>query len=634
MMAAGVLVAAFALAAGVYVVVPRLQAPQASVDAQAAREVEKARRLLDQFSENEERLATQLEALAQAGVDTQLSDELIGRMLNSDHRDFLTDEEERLRDVIGNDFAARSALDQRYREALKPEDQTPPVQPFRGFGANLPAMSEAIRAGRAGRAELLAANEKILAEALQIVNQALAITEDDVSSSSDLAANRLKGAILFDQGVGADRRADVSRAAAERSRRTLAAWAQRAEALQADTDLVQNSRVQEQLATAEQRGQELQQLLAQKQAEVDRLQSTADDLAARLAATRATADEARAALDRLEETGADLTDPDGMKKFVKEYTDRAAIYRDAVREAQALEFGTLRNARIDDSEDYLTGKYVAEGGPIEVERGLTAYQRDLASAQRELQVVQQQIDAHRDDVAALNELQQKYAAQAESARAELVELRRRASDLYTRLDKDLSEAAATEDDALKKLDQSVAAYKKAASVAMSRASEASTPPLSPEQESRSPRGLIQEDTWIQANIQFQQSAARLRQAMIYYDRFRDASVDAEWLPRVAELLELQPVNAEARAAQRDEAQEKGIEAATEASKLVESLGPRLQRHWTVPAQTADARYMLVLFGQEDLRTNVLDNYEVAVRGREDSPYVKAYQERLEMLRER
>lgn len=633
-MATGVLIAAFAVAAGVYVAVPRLQDPQATVNSQSAREVEKARRLLERFSENEERLARLLAALAQAGVDTGLSNDLIDRMLNSEHRDFLTDEEDRLREITGNDFAVRSALDQRYRDALKAGEAPPPLRPFGGFGANLPAMSEAIRTGQAGRAKLLAANEKILAEALQIVNQALAITEDDASSSSDLAANRLKGMILFLQGVGADRQAQLSRAAAERSRRTLATWTQQAEALLAETNLVRGSRVQEQLAAADARGRELEQLRAEKQTEVDQLQATADDLAARLASAQTAADEARAALDRLEETGVDLTDPDGLKTFVDAYTTRAAIYRKAVREAQALEFGTLRNARIDDSGDYLEGEYVAEGGPIEIQRGLTTYRQDLASAQRELQVVQERIDAHRDDVAALTELQAQYAARAESARVKLTALRSGAAGVYSELNKDLSEAAATEDDALQKLDQSVAAYKKAANAAMTRASDASASPLSPEQEGRSPRGLIQGDTWIQANVQFQQSTARLRQAMIYYDRFRDASADAELFTRIAEPLQLEPIDPAARSAQREEAREKGIEAATEAAKLVEGLGPRLQRHWTVPAQTADARYMLVLFGEEDLRTNVLDNYEVAIRGREDSPYVKAYQERLQMLRGR
>lgn len=480
-------------------------------------------------------------------------------------------------------------------------------------------------------AEIVAQNEKFLSEALRRVDEALATTSGDVTAANDLSANRLKGAILVNQGLFAHRKAQMLRSRADAVAGDLAARALRVESLRTQTDLVAKSNIEALLAKSEEDGRKLAAKRDELQIKIDQSQAAVNDMSARLARAQQTTDEARAVMERMEEAGADLSDPEGFHKFSAAYAAQAETYRNAVREAQELQFGTLSNARIGGTGDLLRADYVpAEGGAIEIRRGRDALQRDLEQLQAQSQVIAEGTEANRVNAQGLNELKARYAAAEQDASKQIAATQTEAKDSFDRLNQATAEACAAEDEALAKLGQAVAALRTAERSAIERG-RVDTSSMSPEKAARSPEALIEKDRGLPAGLQFQSADALVLTGVVACDKFQHAMTRLELLERIRETLALAATDSEALGKRRDEAKETGLAAAGEAVQLLERASGPLRDHWTLPAQAAAARYLLVLFGETDAMNSVLANYEQAIGDRKGSARVAAYQDRLGVL---
>ena len=130
------------------------------------------------------------------------------------------------------------------------------------------------------------------------------------------------------------------------------------------------------------------------------------------------ANEARQILDKMATDGMDFADQEGLQKFSVMYTAQSKLYREALRRAQIIEFGTLDNAMIDDSRDFLKGEYLPTDGSGEVSprRGLCHLRADLAEAEGQAAAAGETLAALDETIAAMVETRETLTGRSAAAR--------------------------------------------------------------------------------------------------------------------------------------------------------------------------------------------------------------------------
>ncbi|MCH7814849.1 MAG: hypothetical protein IID40_12610, partial [Planctomycetes bacterium] len=464
-----VVMAAVVVGSGVvYWAVPALSSDQDRVDAELQEHVERARRLMADVGENEERLAVVLEGLRAAGVP-DLGETELTELVEAD-RDLLVDAEDRLKQINNRRRAENQRLQQRIADA-----GGEPAMPLPdGFGRNVPQMVAAIRAGLAARQELLDAHRALLDQAHEAIQQALAFSSGEVTGQNHPLAQNMLGVVLYAQGTAIHRQAQPQRRAAAGPRSRLQAIAAELVEQAGEGQLPKHAGVDERIAQAEQEHSRRSAALADQKAEMAALAGRIADLEAQLAEQKSMADRARIQLDALVAEGMDLADPDGLQKFADAYGAQSLIYRQALREAQILEFGTLNNATIDASGDYLTGRYVPEtsDGSIEAQPGVFHLQGELADLQAQATKREELLSSIQSEVEAGRAAQQRLAERVATATRREQELKTQAGDALTELSEAIDTAVQTEDRALAKLSAAQRAFQAAARAVQSQQSDA------------------------------------------------------------------------------------------------------------------------------------------------------------------
>lgn len=628
----GVVIAAgFIVAGGVYLAAPSLQSDRAIVDREVGEHVERARRLLDRVGANQERLAVVLKGLELAQV-RDLDDERIDELVEED-RELLANAQDRLQDIYRRHSARRVDLADRMASA----GGEPLEPPSARFGANVGQMAGAIRAGLAARDELLQQNEQLLEAALQAIQEAMAVQRGDWDGRTDPAVLRLQGMTHYVRGTAFHRQARWLRDRAHGPRRTLRAAAAELAKLAGEQQIVQRSEIDARIADAQADRQRYQAALDETQESIAGLEATISNMEPRLADQQALADEARQILDALADEGIDFADPQGFRKFSVQYTGQSQIYRQALRAAQVLEFGTLGNATIDSSGDFLTGAYLPADGasPIVPQRGLLHYRAELAELQTQASAMTETVAALDRKIEELQQAKARLVQQAADSADRAEALRVLAEQAYDALIASLDQAWEFEDRAIAGLNAAVRSFRSAAQHAQTRARDAgeAVAGLSPEAAEHSPEAAFAADDWPSAGNAGRAADAQLRLAIIYYDRFRDLTEDDQLVESLADLLEIDE-DEEDFGELADQAREAGLAAAEEATEGLFRASRRLDQHYSLTAEIGSAYYLQALFGRRELVRTAIENFAAAVEGREDSPYVRQYLERLDQLRRR
>ncbi|MFQ5490003.1 MAG: hypothetical protein ACE5GE_04710 [Phycisphaerae bacterium] len=627
-LAGTVMVAAFAVAAGLYLTVPTMQNDRAVVDDQVRQGVARARRLLARLHDNQERLAVVLEGLRVAGLD-ELEDDQVEEMVEAD-RELLSGAEDRLREIVGQSRTRRQGLMNQYPLA---QDLPLPAPPG-GLGANLPQLTKAIREGLAARDRLLAENSELLDQALQAVRQGMTVQAGDVDGQRDPAALTLEGIILYAQGTAAQRKAALLRQRTIQPRgdlvRVAAQYAQR----QSEQSLPGASGLDGRIEEAREKSARKKQELAQLQEQLDQVQGTVADLEARLAKEQAASDQARSTLDKLAARELDSGDADAYRAFAEAYGRASAAFRQAVNNARVLEFGSLENARIDATGDLMTGEYVpADAGEIQPKRGLYHYRQELDVVQAQVDQTDRLVKDLESDIEAMRNAKASLAQRSTEMAQLAADLRQQAATLFAETTADLDEAWELEEQAIQKLGTAARKFKAAAQAHQSRQVEAreAFSGVAGDAASRMAEKLYSEDRWPGAGNIAREADAKMRLAMVQYQRYRGLLFQQELLDRLGEAAP-EDLDAETLSEDLETAREAGVQAAEDCIESLFKASRDMNQHFALTAQIAAAYYLESLFGDPKLAVVAMRNYEAAIQGREKSPFVTQYVERLDQIR--
>lgn len=608
-LAAALFIGLLVLGAGAFIAAPALEDDARVVNEQARLQVERARRLLDDYTAQWDRIGLLLDELRlDYGVDTDISapDEL---------SENLGDVYEELRDET---LAAH-----------------PPVNDKSRYSGDI---ARQMTEGVAARTELLEQNNRLLGDALAAVDEALRITRGSASSADNVEANRLKGVILYHMGVASQLEASMWRRKEAQPRRELVALTLDALVAQKNASLVEESEIGTRLSELNELADETQEVVDEIQAELTRIGTTIADLEGRLADARARADEARRGLERLASEGTDLISTGQTAEYARQYRQYSSDYDVAVREILALQSGTYTEASLEPYGDLLTGKYLGKDGQanLEIERGLNHYYSQRDAAQIRLQGSQESVEAIRADIARLEETQAQYEAKAQAARARVADAMSNATAVVSTLAELDSAAMSAEDSAIQSFDRSESAFRAANRSAESQASNARTEAgeLSPSVRDFSAADARSKERWTSGFLAGQAADAILAKAWVLYSRYAGQSRNAQVLAEAERVFELEAMQSSVQLEQAADAQAEGIAAVVSAMKDLERAHGATNRHWTLVAQAAGANYLLSLFGEAGYEQEALAGYRSATSGRESEIYAAGIVRRMRELEQR
>jgi len=610
-----VLIAALAACGVGWLILPLLQDAQRTVDAEAAVHLERARRLLEQYSHGLMYKSLLLDPLAESGVDVDIEDP--GELIEV--------AEDEYQEKHGELWKAYQPYDYDYRHP------NPPGPASASYGNLIRQIQEGIR----GRDELISENEDLLDEALGAVDQALSITAGDASSASYAEANRLKGVILYHIGLADRLFADVLRRAADPYRGELIAVGMRAAAAASVEKTAPDGGINEQIGFLQDKAAEAEAKLADDQKTLQQLNQTISDLETRLSAAQKRRDQARQALQTIQREGIDFSNPNAAEEFGARLLEQDRVYREASREAKSLEYGTYPNAEIESTGDYLSGSYVENGSTTDltVEHGLVHYRYELAVLAAGLREGHRALDDLRSDVARLEGIKNAHQADRDRVLQLAEEAKTNAPDVYAELNRIDSEAFAVEDDALELFERSIRASQRAAGAAREWATDArdATHGLSQNAKEQSAYTPRLEPGWMEGHIAAQMADARLARAWIYYRRYQTYTQNAKILADVAESLQLTEADRDAESIKASDAHDQGVDEISQAMKILERAHRDGERHWTFVAQQAGANHMLALFGHPEYIDDAIQAYDNAIKGREDEKFSEKFATRRDYL---
>ena len=597
-----------------WLLVPSLQDPQRRVDAAAAEQVERARRLLHRYNADLTHKSLLLDQLLEVDIDVEVEDP------------------EALAETLADEYQEEHEV---AWDAYQPVDWMDGPQEARANYGNIVGQ---IRGGIEARTELLEENEQWLEEALVAVGAALAITEGDASSRAHAEANHLKGIIQFHLGLAQWMQADARRQEAEPYRGELLARAGRVAQLHSAQTLVADSGIDGGIRNLQERAAEAEGALRERRQAHAALGETIASLEDRLSVAQSRAAEAAAAVDRLKATGADLSDPDGADAFARAFAEQDRVYRGAVREIQTLQAGTFPLAQIDRSGDFLTGSYVEDGSSkdLTVEHGLAHYRNEQRVLAAQIRVEEEALEDFRSAIGRLKGMRDGFQVEQDRAARQIPEAIAAAAVAFDELSRIESEAFAIEEETLELLDRAARTSKQAADGARdaTNAARERTQSLSPETKERSAFAQRLGNTSIGGHIRAQIADARLAKAWVYHQRHTAHARNAAILAEVAEPLQLKEADIESEQAKAEEAHDAGVEEINLAVAELEKVYRDAGRHWTLVAQEAGAIYMLALFGHPSYTEDAIEAYRSAVRGREEQAAAAPFVSRLDRLENR
>jgi hypothetical protein len=575
--------------------------------------VERARRLLHQYNGELAYRSILLEQLRDRQIDVDLADpQAVAENLADEYQE------------------AHAAL----WSLFEPKDwQQKPPRPAKAAYSNLAGQ---IRDGVKGRSAAVGENEKLLKAALVEIEQAFSAGES--SDAVLFEAKRLQGVIQYHRGMEERLRATVARSDAETHRRHLAALASDAIQWSSSRELSRESGIDGQI---ERLGEEIakgQTQLSRDEKELAALDANIKDVEARMAAAQSRADQARAALEKLQRDGVDFSDPDGGETFARQVGEHDLTYREAIRQAQSLEAGDLPKAEIDASGDFLRGKYL-EGGSsanVTVQPGLAHHRRERAVLAAKIDRQKQAVEDLRSDVTRLEGIRAAHVTAQDDALRRTNEAQPLAAEAYEELNRIESEAAAAEDAAIKFFDSAIRAFQEAASAVDAWVSTARerTQNLSHEAKERSAGSAREDDEWLGGHISAQVADTRLAKAWTYYERLLAASQNAAVLTAVSKTVKLTEADPSAERSKAEDARQKGVEEVTKAMEVLEKAHRRADKHWTITAQAAGTVYLLALFGQTDYAKDAIDAYRTALKNPDVEKRAETLVARLKRLESR
>lgn len=607
--------ALFVMATGAAaVMVPRMQSAHAAGEAEVNTHLERARRVLAQYDNN---LSVEAGIREVAGDESfELLSERLEELLDDPDLDITGEASKELKEYT--DRPEIKGLDSAEEELLKKiygpvnwQQHRSPRPPSRVSGAGM------INKGSAEQRRRLGTNPKLLADALQEVSVALAVSRGDYSAQQHAAANRLKGMILYEQGLALEQKLLLMRSRLAERRLALKRQASKIAALAQDQGLIAASEIESRIADAQAEQDRVAGAIGEKNARVSELQSKVDDLEERVAAAADRSAAAREAMETLQDMGVDLSNPDGLNQFNSAFNEQAGNYRRALAEAHALRYGTLEGATIDHTGDHVRGRYVPidRDGEIRQQRGLVHYRNDLETAQAELAKMEEQGAQQNQSVETLREVRRNLDQRVKQSADSVAERRAQAESDYAEFDELRGRVQEVEQKGINHFEKSIAAFRKAETGVRNeenRAREES--PDNPERKPYHYSAVAGDQGWLRGQILAQQADAEIAIGLILLGTYQDAGSN------IADLGELD-IARDDLAAWEETTKTSKTAAVERAQSAIDILDNKAQDrigdgNWTVAAEIGAAHYVLAVLDVDLEAERALEWYKVAVEGRE------------------
>ena len=597
------------------VLVPRtMQSPRLAANAEANRHIEKSRRLLAQYDTNLNVDAAYRQAHDEDSF--KLSSDRLEALLDDPDFDILGDATTELEDyarlpaISGMGRAEDELLRLSYGENEWRQHKSP-KPPSQVSGSMISKSASAYE-------RKLADNGKVLREALQAVGLALGVSRGDYSTSQHAGANRLKGMILYQQGLAISRRVSLLRRQLAVLRFSIKHLQEQNLKLSQDNNLVTDSEIGARIAEAK---QELDQVAARvrtQQGANSDLASLVADLDQRVTAAVERSEAAREGMAALEALGVDLSNPNGSAQFKQAYQEQAENYRLALAEAHLLQHGGLLNAVIDQGGDYLRGKYVPldKDQDIQVQRGLQHYRQDLESAQAELLKMQDAETQLEESVFSLGELKRRMEERVGQATDSIQKRDGEIQQVYAELTDMDTRIREAQEEAIKLYEQASRSFKTAQAGVRDEENHANQDqPSDPQRLPFHYSSVAGNQGWLKGQLFAQQADTELHIAFLLLGRFQDAQA------HLADLGQGQMVQADLPGWQEamESAKEEAISRTESAIEILDDKAQNqiVDGNWTVAADIAAAHYVLSLLDVKLAAERSLEWYRVAVQGREE-----------------
>ncbi|MCC7292615.1 MAG: hypothetical protein IT449_11200 [Phycisphaerales bacterium] len=588
---------------------PMLESAQLRADRQAERHVETARRLLASYNPEADLSGALLADLAGREVDVHL-DKSPEKL---DDADFQTIYE-----------GQRDASVELYNSQ---GDRRPK-------GGNSTQIREGVKAHK----ELVKDNQGVLKAALAEVDAALSISIGDASTRSNPAANRLKGAIQYEQARTTARGATLHRSGMAPLLSALSSLNEQARIVAPRTALLSTSGVDAQIAKVDGEIESRQKDLAAITAEWQTLQTQVKDHEAKLASARQTAETERLAFEAVASRGMDFAKPDALDQFQKEHSAHSEKYRQAVRAAQEAEFGVYPKALIDQSGDYLKGRLLENGGaePQTQQLGLSHYQAEFERADAAKKLAEQSLADLREQRVRMKSTRDAMEADQGQATEELKAIQGKAGEVLAAIKAADAAATAAESAAVAAFTQAAASFKAGLDGAVSIMSAAAerTRDISPEAAANSAFTKISQSGQSVYHIATEQAESLAGAAWIHQQAYAASQDAAALIEKAAAALSLPADAAGAFADAAAKANQTGVDTARKAAEVLQRSHEQVGGHWTVAAELAGTGYLFVLFGDQAMLADVKANYRNALDGRDDEPLTRPLKERLDYLEKR
>ncbi|MBI1824875.1 MAG: hypothetical protein HY287_03240 [Planctomycetes bacterium] len=591
-----VIVVAVVLGGG-WIFVPILRDAPDKVEAEASLHLERARRLLEEYRPSEQHKSLLINQLRAANVDVDAKDSA------------------GLAEAQGEHYQATHEV---LWKSFEPKDweQSPP-RPVRPSYGNLAGQ---MREGVAERNKSMAANHGLLKDALSEIEDALSVTVGDASGRNHAEANRLKGAIQFQQGRAEQLKAALKREEAELYQYQLANLAAQTVQFVKSKDVVSASGINERIAAVKKVLYEADNATSEDQKRLAELDARISNMESRLAGAKKRMAAARDASDKIVAAGVDFANANGAAEFEKRLSEQNEIIRTADREAHRFQTGGLPKAEIDASGDFLKGRYFEGGSPTNLtpEFGLDHYRTERAALAAVVERGKQSITDFKSDIDRLQGMRDAFQATGASAEKQLAECAKNANEAYSQLSRIESEAEVAEEAALKLFESAAASYQQAVTSADEWVSEARdhANALSPESKERSAWGRRESGGWMSSYISAGIADCKLAKAWIQLDRYLSHSQTAMVFSSIAEPLAMKEVNPAAEEEKATQAKTSGLEEISKAVALLEKSHKTTEKNWTFVAQAAVANDLVALFGEKNYVTEAVESYRSALKGRE------------------
>lgn len=604
----GLLIAGIMLVA--VAVVPQVQTERLRNNGKVLVQLERARRLLAQYDSY----------LTDTELRREVFEDVQDPLADVDINELLSDPQVNVEELTNTELAeygklpAISSMKSAEQDllALVPAAGAPysPATRLRG--------SSMVQQGHREYEQQVTRNSQILQQAEAAVKEALAIVPDHG------AANRLLGMIHYQRGLADTRRLALLRAELGAQRFALARTLELIALVGLDREIVAQSEIDQRITTAQQEAREAGEQASAQESVVAELESRVAELRERLTDAVGRSEAAREAMEALQDEGVDLSNPSGFEDFRSAYEQQANNYRIAVIEAHVYHYGTLANAAIDYTGDYIHGQYepIIESQGIEFDRGLVHYEQDLDSAKAQLEKMKQTQQRLADNVESLRNLRELLQQRADQASAAVTELREQALAQFNDFKSVESGVAQASSDAQKLFESASKIFARAETGVSSEERLAQQErPSNPQRQSYHYSEVAGNQNWLKGQIEAEQADCELRMGLIDLGRYQEASANLSSLQGLSDLVDV----SEDRANWESTVQEASQQALEHSQQALALFRDRAKNHigegnWVIAAQIGCAWYIQAQLGVELAAEKALEWYKAAVDTREDKAF--------------